>query len=319
MFAGLSRVKNIFRSQQSPNIEAAGMTPEEQRLFKKNGFLVIENAVSPEYCDQVLYSIETFRKSPESGPDKDRYNDRIGQIHQVAPKTLELAANSKIYQKLSSALNDEPLLFGSLSFSQGTEQDAHIDSIFFYTEPAHAMAGAWYALEDIKPEAGPLFYYPGSHLWPFTRGEEIQAAHPELSEKVKAARQNLTSPETNDLVCKMGQLWTNDLKKKISEKGATPAVANIKKGDCVLWHALLVHGGMPRLNPSLTRKSIVFHYIGRNAELHTFSDFFLKSNKEILSSQGLGKNIRTMYGIPYIKHNHFSRYDKSGNEIVQYF
>jgi ectoine hydroxylase-related dioxygenase (phytanoyl-CoA dioxygenase family) len=33
-----------------------------------------------------------------------------------------------------------------------------------------------------------------------------------------------------------------------------------KKGDVLIWHANLVHGGAPILNPALTRKSMVVHY-----------------------------------------------------------
>ena len=34
----------------------------------------------------------------------------------------------------------------------------------------------------------------------------------------------------------------------------------IKKGDVLIWHASLVHGGDPIINPELTRKSFVCHY-----------------------------------------------------------
>ena len=33
-----------------------------------------------------------------------------------------------------------------------------------------------------------------------------------------------------------------------------------KKGDVLVWHANLLHGGMPVVHPALTRKSMVAHY-----------------------------------------------------------
>lgn len=35
------------------------------------------------------------------------------------------------------------------------------------------------------------------------------------------------------------------------------------KGDLLIWHSALVHGGMPRNDPALTRRSIVSHYTTR--------------------------------------------------------
>ena len=33
-----------------------------------------------------------------------------------------------------------------------------------------------------------------------------------------------------------------------------------KKGDVLIWHANLFHGGEPHKNPEKTRKSMVLHY-----------------------------------------------------------
>ena len=38
-----------------------------------------------------------------------------------------------------------------------------------------------------------------------------------------------------------------------------------RKGDLLIWHSALVHGGMPRNNPALTRKSMVSHYTTQEA------------------------------------------------------
>jgi ectoine hydroxylase-related dioxygenase (phytanoyl-CoA dioxygenase family) len=38
-----------------------------------------------------------------------------------------------------------------------------------------------------------------------------------------------------------------------------------KKGDLIIWHANLFHGGDPHLNKEKTRKSMVFHYFSENA------------------------------------------------------
>jgi ectoine hydroxylase-related dioxygenase (phytanoyl-CoA dioxygenase family) len=33
-----------------------------------------------------------------------------------------------------------------------------------------------------------------------------------------------------------------------------------KRGDLLIWHGALIHGGTPMLNPGLTRRSFICHY-----------------------------------------------------------
>ncbi len=46
----------------------------------------------------------------------------------------------------------------------------------------------------------------------------------------------------------------------IREKDLQKEVFLAKKGDILIWHANLIHGGLPVVNPALTRKSMVIHY-----------------------------------------------------------
>ncbi len=41
-------------------------------------------------------------------------------------------------------------------------------------------------------------------------------------------------------------------------------VFTAKKGDLLIWHANLMHGGEPHTNKEKTRKSMVFHYFNEN-------------------------------------------------------
>ena len=52
-----------------------------------------------------------------------------------------------------------------------------------------------------------------------------------------------------------------------------------KKGDIIIWHQNIVHGGMPREDDSLTRKSIVSHWIGRSSRSFSQQNFFLNYGK----------------------------------------
>ena len=52
---------------------------------------------------------------------------------------------------------------------------------------------------------------------------------------------------------------------KIEEQGLEKKIFLAKKGDLLIWHANLFHGGEAQKNKSLTRKSVVFHYFRKTS------------------------------------------------------
>jgi hypothetical protein len=245
-----------------------------------------------------------------------RYTDRIGQLHQQYPALLELAAAPDVVRFLRWALEDDPLVFGSLSFERGSQQGAHVDAIFFYTEPIYAMAGVWIALEDVDPDAGPLFYLPGSHRWPFPHADALVAAQSELAARWQAARDGrLEGDERAQFINGLGQAWVATLERTQAARQAAPVALPLKRGDVAVWHALLAHGGTPQHDPARTRKSVVFHYIGATARLFSMHEFFLHSRAELLRQTGAA-NPRGRYGtLEYIRYPTFATYDE-GREIL---
>ncbi|HWI13388.1 MAG TPA: phytanoyl-CoA dioxygenase family protein, partial [Burkholderiales bacterium] len=283
--------------------------------WQKKGYVILPGLYSPEAIRQHLDIVVAARKDLPDGKDEYGYGDRIGQLHQKHPELIRLAADPRVLGFLRWAFDDDPLLFGSLNFDRGTQQELHIDAIFFYTEPAYAMAGLWIALEDVHPDAGPLFYVPGSHRWPFFRGEDVLARDPELAQEVKAASAPDSGALRGDLVARLGRKWTELTLEMEKERGGERVPAVLKAGDAVIWHALLAHGGLPRINPALSRKSAVFHYIGENARLYTFEEFFLKTSAALLAQPGQRNERASRNGLRYINYDYFVTYD-AGEEKV---
>jgi ectoine hydroxylase-related dioxygenase (phytanoyl-CoA dioxygenase family) len=111
------------------------------------------------------------------------------------------------------------------------------------TFPNGYLIAAWFALEDISIEQGPLSYYPSSQKLPYITNEDYENSSNAVmldgnaNKKFEAKMQNVIAE--------------NNLEKKIF---------TAKKGDLFIWHANLIHGGEPMLNSELTRKSMVVHY-----------------------------------------------------------
>jgi ectoine hydroxylase-related dioxygenase (phytanoyl-CoA dioxygenase family) len=201
-------------------------------------------------------------------------------------------------------------VFGSLNFERGTQQEAHIDAIFFWPEPSYAMAGCWVALEDIHADAGPLFYVPKSHTWPFYRSEDVVARRPDAAEKRKLARDpNFPADRRGAIVGELGEAWTEDFKALERANQAERRPITLKAGDVVFWHSLLAHGGSARINPALSRRSVVFHYIGKRTKLYSFEQFMLFDESELKNQQHQAMDLASYKGrIQYMRYPYFVTY-----------
>ncbi len=137
--------------------------------------------------------------------------------------------------------------FAAINFMKGSRQHLHQDMGVFHIHPWNYLIGAWIACEDIAPDSGPLVLYPGSHRAPFFPGFADY-------------------PQTN--------LRTADAALAAAYEAYVDEVAArhprreflARKGQVLLWHGMLVHGGAPVARPGASRRSMVVHYTVRGAD-----------------------------------------------------
>lgn len=226
------------------------------------------------------------------------FGQRIGALHVENETSRRVALCPRVVEPACELMEDDAVVLGSLTFETGTQQQAHIDSIFFYVEPEQAMVGCWVALEDIHPDAGPLMYYPGSHRWEFDRAEDVYRRFPELARE----KQQLPPEQRDDFVSKVANHWSQMLREKIEQKGVQPTLALIEKGDCFIWHGNLVHGGSPRKNRNLSRRSMVTHLMGNRSRLYEFHKFFLLQQHEFTAETAMPYLTKTTAEGTYLAH-----------------
>jgi ectoine hydroxylase-related dioxygenase (phytanoyl-CoA dioxygenase family) len=134
----------------------------------------------------------------------------------------------------------------TLNFIHGSQQDVHQDVVHLTPFPPGMMCGVWVALEDVHPDSGPLVVYPESHRLPrlYTRTVPV--------DKVR----------DNQWV-KFVEKYSPRLAGLIAQAGLEPIYYTPEVGSVLIWHENLAHGGSPRKNDALTRKSMVSHYFAR--------------------------------------------------------
>lgn len=239
--------ENLLRSHTVPPIEeteffkeASAETQESLSNFQQNGYAILPNFFDEEKVEFINSTIDDL---VSNGRIKFGYQKKLMDVIRMVPEVKALGEDEKLLKLLSSLLNGNANLFQSINFLYGSQQKTHSDSIHMTTFPLGGLLGFWVALEDIYLDNGPLHYYPGSHNLPYYLNEDYD----NIGTKYKIGNKLYT--EYEDMIAEK-------LSKNIFEKKIFLA----KKGDVLIWHANLFHGGEPHKNPEKTRKSMVLHY-----------------------------------------------------------
>jgi hypothetical protein len=172
---------------------------------------------------------------------KPRY--RIHELHSVSETALRLYLDRQIHRYASLILGDTAVANQSLYFEFGSQQALHRDSVVVPTPEFGRLVAAWIALEDIAPESGPLAYVPGSQKLPFFElrpGEHVYDPSKHTAAEVEAAR----------------AFYDGELERsKLPVRHFTA-----QRGEVLIWHSALTHGGAQPTDPNRTRKSFVVHF-----------------------------------------------------------
>ena len=215
--------------------------------FNNNGYAVIKEYFDPAIIDSINEEIDTLLKKEVL---KFEYNHRkimFAIHHSKLIKTFAYDKDlSKLYDYLIGGKAD---LFQSINFvHSGSEQHTHSDSLHMTTYPLGGLLGVWIALEDITEENGPVHYYPGSHKLPYFLNKDFDNEGTSWSLGTKAYSD-----------------YEKMISTKVTEAKIEKQLFTAKKGDILIWHANLLHGGEAHLNKSLTRKSMVLHFFEADA------------------------------------------------------
>ncbi|MEM7305854.1 MAG: phytanoyl-CoA dioxygenase family protein [Planctomycetota bacterium] len=240
--------------------ELGWLAPDEAARFRhwcEKGYVVLEDAVPEDVVDRLAADVEQRWSTPQDELHIEHYDDELVHIVPMAPehrgkphKVLDLHGYSQaardavfapaIKRFLGQLFERPPMAFQSLLFTYGTEQDMHQDTAYVLLRSPMEFVGCWIALEDVEPGSGELQYYEGSHRIPEYLWFERSRAKPYdvLDERDFRA-------------------WMNEGPR---ERGLPLVKFRPRKGDALLWHADLVHGGSKERNPALTRRSYVTHF-----------------------------------------------------------
>jgi hypothetical protein len=224
------------------------------RCWSANGYVILKNLIDDQILDEVWgayeKAIETgrIRLPPESAGDNDRFPGRYLNPHKKIGALCRILKHPELLRYIRLLMEREPKPLQTIAAHKGSQQGLHSDSIHMTTYPLGYLTAAWIAFEDIDPDCGPLVYYPGSHRLPYVFSKEVGITEEDFKNDGYAPYHARYEPFISRLVHQM-----------------EPRYFHAKKGDVLIWHANLIHGGSSRRNLALSRRSGVCHFFVKKA------------------------------------------------------
>lgn len=264
----------------------------QMREFHEHGYIILKQAIDGSSIDHYLAEISKMQTAPKcqlkvtgvgleepttysARLDKPGSSLRIVDDYAINDTALALLLNDHTYHFLEALFETKPILTQSLKFTYGSAQPLHQDTLFVRTTAPFKLAASWIALEDVKQGSGELIFYPGSHRWnDFYFGERFTHYDEERDGVEELAR------------------WNEWVRKRILDAHAQPKSFMANKGDVLIWHAGLVHGGGNITDPKQTRHSLVGHYCPDG--VRPLYHFYKPSSRKIYESR-LGRYTSSYY------------------------
>jgi len=212
--------------------------------WSEKGYLIAEGFFDGPTADNIQREADRLQSTGKLRPTPD---NKLLFANHHSRDIRRITLDERLTSLLSFILDKEVVPFQTINFTHGSNQRAHSDSIHMTTYPLGYLIAVWIALEDTNMDNGPLFYYPGSHRLPYLLNEDFNEGSTGL---------HLGKKDYVDYEDRIAAL--------IEEKQLKKEVFLAKKGDVLVWHANLIHGGLPVRNPGLTRKSMVIHYFAKD-------------------------------------------------------
>lgn len=236
------------------------VSPFQLLNWRRHGFVVLRNFFGEEQIAAANRELDTLwsdRNRPDNPLVIDVYSDshkrkflrdavdddrnfvyKLNDVYLESELTRSLCLDPRLIQVLSALSDGPPMICNSLHFERGSEQPLHFDTYYMPPPPGSRLIVSSICLEDVHPDAGPVSYVPGSHKIEQFIGKSGSRAIDDATEFDDATRH---ASERLNL-----------------EKDKKVFLG--KRGDVLIWHEQLYHGGSTINDRHRTRRSLVTHY-----------------------------------------------------------
>lgn len=216
----------------------------------KNGFIILKGHYNHHILDRSWDEYENRLNCTDFITSnkpiiKDIFPERTLNPHFSVEGFQEIMQCSRLMHVLNLLLGVNLLPYQSIASHAGSEQGLHTDAIHMTTNPLGGLVAVWVAFEEISEYSGPVQFLSGSHKLPYVLSEDVNIDPSEFAKSNYKSYHKFYEPYILKLSKKSGF--------KIKRFTAN-------KGDVLIWHHNLIHGGSTRDDITLSRKALVSHY-----------------------------------------------------------
>jgi ectoine hydroxylase-related dioxygenase (phytanoyl-CoA dioxygenase family) len=256
-------------------VDAAAVDPSIKQAARDiitDGVTVLRGWQDPALCAAVIEDYgryaDAHREYVAGNLDDRRHEKRLVNFHLWSESSALIATNPRVMAVLDFLFGQEASVYTSLTFKYSTQQPVHRDTPHFATWPRCQFLGVWTALEDIDPASGPVSYYRGAHRFRIDESTFLRQALERLPD----------APEPEQLALAL-DLYNGEVIREALKHGEK-RITDLRRGDVVIWHPELPHGGEPADDPELTRWSTVFHCAPADVQVFQHDAFFLHAGPD---------------------------------------
>jgi hypothetical protein len=239
---------------------AAGEIARSQAVWLekwvRDGYAVFPQILPPELAEAINADVEVLHAAHRHLP-LDELKKRFENVYVHSAAVRAALMLPDLLARLDLILGTRALPHQTLNLPVSSQQAAHSDQILMTTHPLGYTLAAWFALEDIQADSGPLVIYPGSHRLPHLSAREVGI--PRGVSEQECARI-------------YDQRYYALVEREIRRHGFEPVPFLPRRGDVLVWHSNLLHGAQRITRTGATRRSLVAHYFGAGVE--HYSDLF---------------------------------------------
>lgn len=246
--------------------------------FHEDGYLVLDLNLDDSSIEKIVEDMNHALNRENKKLQADFYtysnSPRLFEEWRHSSSIRELCLNERLTSTLEFLYDRETFPFSTINFFIGSNQPLHSDSVHFNSVPSLWMSGAWVALEDTSEENGTLSIVPGSHKWPVYDYETLNLSFPDDQENGEE---------------KNYRIYEDFVRQLIKSKKADILPVSLKKGQCLLWAANLLHGGTPIKDGSSTRLTQAIHYFYKGCDRY-YHPMFSRVSKGIFADKWCDEN-----------------------------
>jgi hypothetical protein len=231
------------------------MTPEKSAFFWNNGYLVAENAYSPQEIAELQHDAAKICRGEygkfrgllplEPGESDDEVLRRYLCIHfphKMSPRMASTINHPATVSVLTQIIGPNVKCMQSMLFikAAGKPGQAWHQDEFYIPTRDRSLCGGWIAIDDANTENGCLWVIPGSHrrgiLWP---------QHEHGDRRFDCGGEAIDFPYTDG--------------------DAVPV--EVKAGSVVFFNGYLLHRSLPNRAAGGYRRALVNHYMSAESLL----------------------------------------------------